>query len=370
MQDNTRWWGEETGPFGDRSGVRAHWQNKATPGAAAACVCLAMLLPRTASADCETGTPRTCGHRGAGNSAPGSLYPENTLEGLLEGQAQGAQLVELDVAMTADGVVVLMHDDTVDRTTDGTGCVAALDLADLRTLDAADGTAALGTGVGVPTLAEALEAVDIDLNVELKRSGAPCPEVDDGAYVDAVLEVVASDTKPRVVLLSSFSKPLLDVARSRDADIYLGYLQGFPTAASVDEAAAADFDAVHTFFGLTDEALVERAHAAGLDVNVWTINAAEDIERAHELGVDMVITDRPEVAESVWVDRCGPRVGETGSVDAGEGAPDAGGMVEEELPPVSDGGGCTAHPAAAAPGWAGFSLAVWGLWLFRRRRWG
>ncbi|HMR09838.1 MAG TPA: glycerophosphodiester phosphodiesterase family protein, partial [Polyangiaceae bacterium] len=108
------------------------------------------------------------GHRGTGTNSSLNPFPENTIESIKQAFAEGAEMSELDVVHSKDGVLVVIHDDTVNRTTNGTGCVGDLTVAELQGLDAAVGTSLAGTGVKIPTLTELLAAVDGGLNIEIK----------------------------------------------------------------------------------------------------------------------------------------------------------------------------------------------------------
>ncbi len=175
-------------------------------------------------------TSRTllCGHRGTGKTVSGNPFPENTLISIQRAIEEGAEMVEFDVLLSADGVPVLMHDDTVDRTTNGSGCVSAMTLAQLRDLWVGEGSD--HRDVRIDTLAEVLAAVSIPLNVEVKVSGAPCPLQERDAYARAVLDVLHADPVPkRRLLVSSFDPELLAAMRDQmhqrgTENIELGWL--------------------------------------------------------------------------------------------------------------------------------------------------
>ena len=152
--------------------------------------------------------PRVIGHRGAKGHAP-----ENTLAGIEKAAALGCRWVEFDVKLTADGVVVLMHDDDLGRTTDGKGPVAGATLADLRALDAGRWFSADFTGERVPTLDEAmavLEARGMGANVEIKASKGR--EAETGAAVARALSQRWMNGR-RPPFVSSFSPDSLAAAR-------------------------------------------------------------------------------------------------------------------------------------------------------------
>jgi len=231
--------------------------------------------------------------------------PENTLEAFAAGLAAGAERLELDVHATADGEVVVLHDDTVDRTTDGTGLVRAMTLAALHRLDAGarfvapDGTRPFrDRGIRVPTLAALLEEFpDVPLNIEVKqhepaierlvldtlgRHGARARTLlaaEDGEIM-LRLRAVAGD------VLTSFSAPEVAdfVYRVRD-----GNLAGYAAPGVALQVPPAFRD-----IPIVTPAFVAAAHDLGVEVHVWTINDEPEMERLLDLDVDALMSDFPE----------------------------------------------------------------------------
>lgn len=238
-----------------------------------------------------------CAHRGLGPTRPGGRFPENTLESIVAAVEQGAAMVELDVQITQDDVPVLMHDDTLDRTTSGTGCVSASSLATIKALDAGVGTPLEGSGVRVPTLAELLAAVDIPLNVEIKVADAGCRAHDAERVADIVLSALACDplAGSRTILVSSFDLDLLRVVRGRDSGVRLGWLIETPgdPEAWVTQAQAAGCNALHPHHTFITAGLGELCLAGGLQLNTWTVNDVPRAARLAALGVRTIITDDP-----------------------------------------------------------------------------
>ena len=229
-------------------------------------------------------------------------------------------MVEIDVQLSADGVPVLMHDATVNATTDGMGCVTELTVDELKTLDAAVGTPMAGAGVTVPTLEEVLEATELDVNVELKHGGEGCPEPSYEEVATAVLDVLAGDPTPRRQTMSSFELGLLEEVRAQDGAIYLGFLVVIPAAVTV--AADAGFDAVNLSEGSVDEAAVMAVREAGLELNVWTVDDPQRIAELFTLDVDAIITNEPPEVEMVRAELC-PVEDDTGG-SSGEGSTGGG----------------------------------------------
>ncbi len=255
--------------------------------------------------------PANFAHRGASARAP-----ENTLEAFRLGVEAGAGGLELDVHMTLDGEIVVIHDPTVDRTTDGSGAVARMTLEEIRTLDAGyrfspDGGSTYpyrGRGLRVPRLAEVYEEFpDSPVNIAIK--GAQ-PGVE-----EAVLRVIREAGAAGRTLVAS---KLHGVVR-RFRRISGGRI---PTAASRREIARfyllsrlrlerlyrPAYDALQVppeYLGtrVVTPRFIEAAHARGLWVDVWTINDPEEMRRLLDLGADGVMTDRPEELADVLGER-------------------------------------------------------------------
>jgi glycerophosphoryl diester phosphodiesterase len=209
---------------------------------------------------------------------------ENTLEAFLEARRLGADGVELDVRLTADGALAVHHDAEIP----GLGPIATLSVADLPS--------------HVPLLADVLAVCDgMLVNVEIKN--APQDQGHDPTEAVAALTAAAIEEAGWTdrVLVSSFQSRTLQAVRAADGRLALGALWGFdvrPEAALV-EAVADGFPAVHPFVSFVTPELVERAHDAGLAVNVWTVNSDDDLRAMVAFGVDTVITDRLRAALSV-----------------------------------------------------------------------
>jgi glycerophosphoryl diester phosphodiesterase len=256
------------------------------------------------------GAPLLIAHRGGS-----ALAPENTLAALRQAVSWWrADLLEIDVQPTADGECVVFHDATLERTTDGAGPVAACTLAELRRLDAGfrftpdDGATFpfRGTGVGISTLSEVLEAFPLTrVNVEVKAAAAQAPVLRAirGARAEHRVLVAAGDTRNR--------------AGFRD---YPG-----PTSAGAQELYA--FLALHLaratrFYRPPVDAFqmpertpggrrvlsrrwVEACHAHNVAVHVWTIDDEPDMHRLLDWGVDGIVTDRPDRLARVLSARLG-----------------------------------------------------------------
>ena len=222
-------------------------------------------------------------HRGASGTCP-----ENTLAAFRRAAAMGAHMIELDVQLTADRAVVVMHDWTLERTTDGRGAVGDHRLAELERLDAGRWFGAAFRGERVPTLADVLQAVAIPVNVELKPRG------DDELEACALAVVEAANAVGRVVF-SSFAPDALVRVRTRSADAALAVLWEDPdTTQGLHLAERVHARALHLRKDAVTLAAVDAARARGLAVRAWTVNERADFDRVRRAGVDGVFTDYPE----------------------------------------------------------------------------
>jgi len=222
-------------------------------------------------------------HRGASGTCP-----ENTLAAFRRAAELGAHMIELDVQLTRDHEVVVMHDWTLDRTTDGTGVVGAVTFADVRSLDAGAWFDARFRGERVPSLAEVLATVALPVNVELKPVG------DDGLVERALAVVEAAGAGARVVF-SSFDASSLVRLRGRAAGARLGVLwEDAPIAEAVRLAERVGARTLHVRKDAIAEPVVDKARAAGLGVFGWTVNDPGESRRLEAAGVEGIFTDFPE----------------------------------------------------------------------------
>jgi glycerophosphoryl diester phosphodiesterase len=219
------------------------------------------------------------GHRGAKGHAA-----ENTLASFLLALESGADGIELDVHVCATGELVVIHDFTVDRTTNGTGEVHKLSLAELKRLRIEDKHS-------IPMLDEVLALVNRKclVNIEMKGRHTAKPVAD---FVDKYVKERGWSYDDFIV--SSFQREELLIMSEINKNIHLGIL----TQASVTQAWewAQEFSAkaIHPHYTLLTESNVKKAQQAGLKVYTWTINEPEDIARIKSYHVDGIISDYPE----------------------------------------------------------------------------
>lgn len=214
------------------------------------------------------------GHRGALGSEP-----ENTLRSFRRAVADGCDEIELDLRVTADGELVVMHDATVDRTTDGTGAVSSLTFAELRALDA-------GLGEVVPTWAETIGAVPVGFQAEVKADAA----------VPLLAESLKDPALAARTLVTSSSPDILLAIRDLLPSVTTGLILG--RTPPVDEILARTQAASATWAlcgitGLTREA-VATLHAHNLSVTAWPVPDPDTYARAVALAVDGITTDHPD----------------------------------------------------------------------------
>lgn len=238
--------------------------------------------------------PTIFAHRGASAHAP-----ENTLAAFELALAQGAEGIELDAKLSADGHAVVIHDATVDRTTDGHGRVKDMSLADLRSLGAGLFFAEKYRGEKVPTLEEVFEALGkrMFINVELTNYNTPGDHL-----VESVCMLVKKFELQKRVLFSSFFASNLSKARGLLPEVPRGLLafNGLLGAwARSFGFAFGRYQALHPNLKDVTPQQVQRVHRLERRVHVWTVNATEDMRRLFDWGVDAIFTDDPQLAVQV-----------------------------------------------------------------------
>jgi glycerophosphoryl diester phosphodiesterase len=234
--------------------------------------------------------PAWAAHRGAGK-----LAPENTLAAFRLGAHHGFRMFECDVKLSSDEVPFLLHDDRLERTTDGAGIAGALPWPALCRLDAGRWHSPAYVGEPLPTLQQLaawVRANDYLLDLEIKPTTGS--EVQTGrAVANACLALWQGAKVPP--LLTSFQPLALEAARAAAPDLPRGLLVGEPRAGWFELAQQLGCVAIVLKHTLVDAALVDKAHAARLRVGVYTPNDVPDVERVRGAGVDLVVTDAVDV---------------------------------------------------------------------------
>jgi glycerophosphoryl diester phosphodiesterase len=236
--------------------------------------------------------PRWIAHRGGGSAAP-----ENTLAAMRAGAAAGFRMVEFDVMLSRDGVPVLIHDETLERTTDGAGEVSAHDCADLMRLDAGRWFGPAFAGERMPTLAQAidcLQSLQLCANIEIKP--APGFERETGRIA---ARMIASRWPAGAVppLLSSFSPAALEAAREAAPDLPRGLLfETVPQDWAVHLRAHAAVS-IHCDQATLGDAMLREVCDAGVPLLCYTVNAAGRAAELLAAGVAGLFTDRLELPQ-------------------------------------------------------------------------
>ncbi len=224
------------------------------------------------------------GHRGAMGYAP-----ENTLPSFRMAVDMGVDGIELDVHMTKDGEVVVIHDFTVDRTTNGRGFVKDLSLAEIKRLDASAKFGGKWRGVAIPTLEEVFREFGrrIRYKVEIKRGSDYYPGIE-----GRVVELIRRYNVDAQVI--SFDFDALSNVRAIDKDVEIGIIFVGRIAWFIDIAKKLDAQWLHASHELIDERGIEMAHRLGLRVGSWTVNSEDEARYLMDVGVDDVTGNYPD----------------------------------------------------------------------------
>lgn len=206
------------------------------------------------------------------------VEPENTLRSFVAAERGGLDVIELDLHLSKDGALVVMHDADVDRTTDGKGPIAEKTLAELRTLDA-------GRGERVPVFEEVLDAVSAPLQAEIK----------DTAAARALAEVMLRrDLVHRVEVISFHDEAVAEIARLVPGVRTALVASRYGTDVVRRAVAVGATTLVLNIRRLTQE-IVEHARKADLRIIGWTVNTQDDLRLVRALGLDGATTDYPEI---------------------------------------------------------------------------
>jgi glycerophosphoryl diester phosphodiesterase len=277
---------------------------------AASAAALAAVLMRSERRTRNPQWPKNLAHRGASGRAP-----ENTVEAFRLGLESGAKGLEMDAHLTRDKEVVVIHDDTVDRTTDGTGFARDMTLEEIRSLDAGyrfspDGESFpyRGKGLRVPTLREIFENFpEAAVNIEIKESQSGIQE--------KMFDLIEEYRAEKRTLVASFGYSIIRRFRkvsggrvptsASRVEISIFY---FASRVYLEKFVPVNYDALqiptrHRGFEIATPRFIEAAHSRGVRVDVWTINDEKEMRRLLDLGVDAVMTDEPEILSRVLAER-------------------------------------------------------------------
>ena len=250
---------------------------------------LVAAIALTAGASAAVGGVLIEAHRGYSQIAP-----ENTIASI-DAAVGSADLTEFDVRVTADGELVLMHDSSVDRTTNGSGAVSSMTLSQLKTLDAGSWFSPAFAGEQVPTMSEAIsfaQSVGIEPLIERKAGNAL-------TYHDELVGMGIATTDFRII---SFDWSFLHSMDALNTNYNLGALGSGTLDQSVINsvmAQGADFlDWAHS--GI-DQTVVDLVHANGMELHVWTVNDSSRMQQLIDYGVDGITTDSPETLQQLVI---------------------------------------------------------------------
>lgn len=218
------------------------------------------------------------GHRGAMG-----YEPENTLASFQKAIFLGVDMVELDVHLCKTGELVVMHDETLERTTNGSGRVEEKTIADLKELDA-------GNGQKIPTLAEVFDLIDknIQINIELKGKDTAKP------LAELIEQYLQKGWGKELFFVSSFNHGELKRFKELMPDVRVGFATRENPSDCVNLAKNMNAWSVNSCFEFTDQKFIDQAHGNNLKVLAWTVNELRDIERMKALGVDGIISNFPD----------------------------------------------------------------------------
>ncbi len=249
--------------------------------------------------------PLVIGHRGGGGHAP-----ENTLAAFRQGLAMGADGVECDVHLSRDGRIVVIHDATLERTSNGTGRVRDLSLAELQALDAGSWFGGEFAGERIPTLEAVFEVVraatrergrDLRLVVELKHGDDVYPGME-----EALVRAIAGTPMVDQIEVIAFDHLAIARIKERAPGLRVGVLYDGRPVDSTSMAIAAGADLIGPSVKWVDAREVSRARAAELGIFVWTANSEDAMRRMLNLGVTAVGTDYPDRLLALRESSCFP----------------------------------------------------------------
>lgn len=236
------------------------------------------------------------------------LAPENTLAAFRNAMEVGVDMIEIDVEQTKDSVVVVIHDRTVDRTTDGSGAVDTLTYNYIRTLDAGSWFDKRFTGEKVPTLDETLKLINgkVKLLIEIKDGSERYPGIE-SRTVAAIRKYKAHPW----VIVQSFNLKAIERVKAMDPEIKTYYLLGrnfgayyknFRENLTGQMSSDLGYDGIAVHYSVLNSVNVDSIRKAGLYLFAWTVNDRETMKKMISAGVDGIITDAPDLLKELYAD--------------------------------------------------------------------
>ena len=235
---------------------------------------------------------RNIAHRGFSGR-----YPENTLLAFEKALEAGADGMELDVHLTKDNVLVIIHDEELERTTDGSGLVREHTYAQLQKLDASATYCGVYGKNKIPTLEEYFELIqgwDGITNIELKNS-----IIDYDGIEERVLQMVERYSRKKDCVFSSFNHFSIQRLKALDSEASCGFLEESRMIAPAEYCMRYGVECWHPYLHSLPRGIVQELQQAGIQINVWTVNTHEDMEAMLKIGVQGVITNFPDLFAQV-----------------------------------------------------------------------
>ncbi|MBD3287270.1 glycerophosphodiester phosphodiesterase [candidate division KSB1 bacterium] len=223
------------------------------------------------------------GHRGSSGNAP-----ENTLSAIKQAVDENADYIEIDIHITKDEQIILMHDDRVDRTTNGEGYVHDLTYPEILRLDAGSWFDSNFKDERVPTLEEVIDLVQghVHLNIEIK-SNVFIP-----AHIEKLIQLIDERDFGEQCILTSFQRSYIEMIHHISPMLRTGLIMNYmphPQKMLLEDA----FDVLSCNYRLVSKDIVEALHSSNKEIHVWTVNERADLLRMRDYGVDNVITNYP-----------------------------------------------------------------------------
>ncbi len=224
--------------------------------------------------------PLIIAHRGASSYAF-----ENTLDSFRKATEFGADMIELDVRMTRDGHLIVFHDSTLDRLTDSSGLVQYFTLQDLKKIKI--------HGEAIPTLREVIELTKGKTNYNIEIKNIP------SRGVKKLIEILDKYDLRYKIIASSFQRKIVSELKKIDNQIKTALLCWYLRESNIKFAKENDIKYIHPFYGFLSKNKIEGVHNQGIKINTWTVNTGLDLRWLMQLGIDGVITNRPDMAKAV-----------------------------------------------------------------------
>ncbi|CEG28897.1 glycerophosphodiester phosphodiesterase [Bacillus sp. B-jedd] len=240
----------------------------------------------------EKGKTKIFAHRGSKGT-----HPENTIPAFREALRHRIDGIELDVHLSKDGELVVIHDEKVDRTTNGSGRVGSMTLQELKSLDAGSWLSWEFVNTTIPTLDEVLELMrgtGITLNVEIKSDIIPYKGIE-----EKVLDALARYDYLDKTIISSFNHYSVKRIQELNPKVKTAILYMEPLYEPWVYAKTVGASALHVYLPVAYMDMVKEAPAHGFPVRVFTVNKEKDMRKLMEAGVDTIMTDYPELAVSI-----------------------------------------------------------------------